>query len=308
MVLGLLMIAIVPKRDPFSLSLEGRQGYVYAAQAVCVIAAVHLYLSMPWLLQTGILQYWPYLAIGVSLVCLVLSDLLQRRGLEVLSEPIFRTAAMIPVFVAIAYWSIDSKANAALTFLLAGLIYLGIAVRFKAVWSGLMAMVLGNISLWLFYSQQSVSFTNHPQLWLIPPAICVLLGTWMERKRLPQKQLTAIRYACVFVIYLSSTSEILINGISQHLWPPMVLAVLSIAGMAAGIMLRVRSFLFVGVSFLFVSVIAMVSHAQQRLDHVWPWWAFGILMGAAILVMFGLFEKRRNDLIQIGNQMREWDG
>ena len=308
MVLGLLMIAIVPKRDPFSLSLEGRQGYVYAAQAVCVIAAVHLYLSMPWLLQTGLLQYWPYLAIAVSLVCLVISDLLKRRGLEVLSEPIFRTAAMIPVFVAVAYWSIKSEANAALTFLLAGLIYLGIAIRFKAVWSGLIAMVLGNLSLWLFYSQQSVEFTDHPQLWLIPPAFCVLLGTWMERGRLPQKQLTAIRYACVFVIYLSSTSEILINGISQHIWPPMVLAVLSIAGMAAGIMLRVRSFLFVGVSFLFVSVIAMVSHAQQRLDHVWPWWAFGIVTGAAILVMFGLFEKRRNDLIQVGKRMREWDG
>ena len=243
------MIAVVPQRDPFSLSLEGRQGYVYAAQAVCVIAAVHLYLSMPWLLQTGILKYWPYLAIAVSLVCTVVSDLLKRRGLEVLSEPIFRTAAMIPVFVAIAYWSIRSEANAALTFLLAGLIYLGIAVRFKAVWSGLMSMVLGNLSLWLFYSQQSVEFTDHPQLWLIPPAFCVLLGTWMERGRLPQKQLTAIRYACVFVIYLSSTSEILINGISQQIWPPMVLAVLSIAGMAAGIMLRVRSFLFVGVSF-----------------------------------------------------------
>jgi len=308
MILGLLMIAVVPKRDPFSLSLEGRQGYVYAAQVASVVAAVHVYLSMPWLLQTGILQYWPYLAIAVSLVCLVISDLLKRRGLEVLSEPIFRTAAMIPVFVAIAYWSIDSKANAALTFLLAGLIYFGIAVRFKAIWSGLMAMILGNISLWLFYSQQSVSFTNHPQLWLIPPAICVLLGTWLERKRLSPKQLTAIRYGSVFVIYLSSTAEILINGIGQQIWPPLVLAVLSIAGMAAGIMLRVRSFLFVGVSFLFVAVIAMVTHAQQRLGHVWPWWAFGILMGAAILVMFGLFEKRRNDLIQVGKQMREWDG
>ena len=308
MILGLLVIAVVPKRDPFSLSLEGRQGYVYAAQGACVIAAVHLYLSMPWLLQTGILQYWPYVAIAVSLICLVLSDLLKRRGLEVLSEPIFRTAALIPVFVAVAYWSIDSKANAALTFLLAGLIYLGIAVRFKAVWSGLMAMILGNVSLWLFYSDHSVGITNHPQLWLIPPAICVLLGTWMERGRISQKQLVAIRYACVFVIYLSSTAEILINGIGQQIWPPLVLAVLSIAGMAAGIMLRVRSFLFVGVSFLFVAVIAMVSHAQQSLDHVWPWWAFGIVTGAAILVMFGLFEKRRNDLIQVGKRMREWDG
>ena len=308
MVLGLLMIAVVPKRDPFSMSLEGRQGYVYAAQVFTVIAGAHVYLSMPWLLKTGILQYWPYLAIVVSLAGLGVSELLKRRGLEVLSEPIFNTAALIPVLVAMGYWLIDSKANAALTFLLSGLIYLGIAVRFQALWSAAMAMILGNISLWLFYSQQSVSFTNHPQLWLIPPAICVLLATWLDRKRFSEKQLTAIRYGCVFVIYLSSTSEILINGIGQQIWPPLVLAVLSIAGMAAGIMLQVRSFLFVGVSFLFVAVIAMVSHAQQSLDHVWPWWAFGILTGAGILVVFGLFEKRRNDLVRIGKQMREWEG
>jgi len=204
MILGLLTIAVVPKRDPFSLSLQGRQGYVYAAQVVSVISAAHLYLSMPWLLKTGILQYWPYLAIAVSLVCLVVSELLKRRGLEVLSEPIFRTAALIPVFVAQGYWLIDSQANAALTFLLGGLIYLGIAVRFKAIWSGVMAMILGNISLWLFYSQQAVSFTSHPQLWLIPPAVCVLLGTWLERKRFTQKRLTAIRYGCVFALTLSN--------------------------------------------------------------------------------------------------------
>jgi hypothetical protein len=32
------------------------------------------------------------------------------------------------------------------------------------------------------------------------------------------------------------------------------------------------------------------------LAHVWPWWAFGIGTGIAILVMFGMIEKRKNDL------------
>ena len=308
MVLGLLMIAVVPKRDPFSLSLDGRKGYVYVAQVVCIIAAAHIYLSMPWLLKTGILKYWPYLGIAVSMAGLIVSEVLKRRGLEVLREPVFNTAALIPVLVSIGYWIIDSRSDASFTFLLAGLIYLGIAIRYNAAWSGAMSMLLGNISLWLFYSDRAINFSEHPQLWLIPPAICVLVATWLERRWLTAQQLTAVRYACVFTIYLSSTAEVLINGFGQQLWPPMVLAILSIAGMAAGIMLQVRSFLFVGVSFLFLSVIAMVSHAHQRLDHVWPWWAFGILMGAAILAVFGFFEKRRNDLVRIGKQMQEWDG
>ena len=308
MVLGLLMIAVVPKRDPFSLSLDGRKGYVYVAQAVCVIAAVHIYLSMPWLLKTGILKYWPYLAIAVSLSGLIVSELLKRRQLEVLAEPILNTAALIPLLVSIGYWIIDSRADASMTFLLAGLIYLGIAIRYNAAWSGVMAMLMGNISLWIFYWDHSINFNDHPQLWLIPPAICVLLATWFERGWLTTQQRTAIRYACVFTIYLSSTAEILITGIGQQLWPPMVLALLSIAGMAAGIMLQVRSFLFVGVSFLFLAVVAMVSHAHQRLEHVWPWWAFGILVGAGILAVFGLFEKRRNDLVRLGKRMGDWEG
>ncbi len=307
-VLGLLTIAVVPKRDPFAFSLERRKGYVYVAQLVCVIAAAHIYLSMPWLLKTGILKYWPYLGIAVSLAGLLVSELLKRRELEVLSEPVYNTAALIPVLVAIGYWLVDSRADASLTFLLAGLIYLGIAIGHRAAWSGAMSMLLGNISLWLFYSVHAIDFSSHPQLWLIPPALCVLLATWFERKWLSPQQLTAIRYACVFTIYLSSTAEVLIDGFGQQLWPPMVLAVLSLIGMAAGIMLQVRSFLFVGAGFLLLAIIAMVSHAQQRLDHVWPWWAFGILMGAGILGVFGFFEKRRNELVSFGKQMRDWDG
>jgi len=307
MVLGLLAIAVVPKRDPFSLSLEGRQGYVYAAQVLTVIAAAHVYLSMPWLLKTGILQYWPYLAIVVSLAGLGVSELLKRRGLEVLSEPIFNTAALIPVLVAMGYWLIDSKANAALTFLLSGLIYLGIAVRFRAIWSAAMAMILGNISLWLFYSQQSVSFTNHPQLWLIPPAVSVLIAAQLSQSKLTAAQLALIRYICITTIYLSSTSEIFINGLGTRLWPPMVLALLSVVGILAGIMLQVRAFLYLGSVSLLFAMVTMVSHAQQRLEHVWPWWVFGITLGIAILVMFGLFEKRKNDMRHIVDQLKQWD-
>lgn len=65
--------------------------------------------------------------------------------------------------------------------------------------------------------------------------------------------------------------------------------------------------LFVGVGFLLVAVVAMISHAHRRLEHVWPWWAFGILTGIAILALFGIFEKRRNDLHRLANRLQQWD-
>ena len=307
MIVALVIIAVLPHRDPLSMSLTGRQAYVYIGQVVLIMTAAHVYLSMPWLLKTGILKFWPYLAMFVSFAGIVMSEVLKKRNLEVLSQPLFNTAGLIPVLVSIGFWLVDSRADAALTFLLSGMIYLGISMLTRSVLAGILALVMGNIALWIFYGDMSISFSNHPQLWLIPPAISVLVASHLERKRFSAGQLAFIRYACVFVIYLSSTSEIFVRGIGNALWPPMVLAVLSVAGMAAGILMQVRAFLFVGAAFLLTSMIAMVSLAQNRFEHVWPWWAFGICMGAAILVGFGVFEKRRNDLVRIGKGMREWD-
>ena len=87
----------------------------------------------------------------------------------------------------------------------------------------------------------------------------------------------------------------------------MVLAALSVAGIMAGILLQVRSFLYLGCLFLLMAMITMVAHAHQRLDHVWPWWAFGITLGIAILVMFGLFEKKKNEMKEIAGRLKEWE-
>ena len=135
----------------------------------------------------------------------------------------------------------------------------------------------------------------------------VLVAAQLSKARLTSSQLALIRYICATTIYLSSTSEIFINGLGIKLWPPMVLAVLSLGGIFAGMLLQVRAYLYLGALFLLMAMVTMVSHAHQRLEHVWPWWAFGITMGIAILVMFGLFEKRKNDLKQVVDRLQQWE-
>jgi len=109
------------------------------------------------------------------------------------------------------------------------------------------------------------------------------------------------------VIYLSSTSEIFINGLGEKLWPPIVLAVLAVGGILVGMMLQIRAFLYLGIVFLLLALVTMVSHAHQRFEHVWPWWAFGFSLGVAILVMFGLFEKKKKEMGEALGQLRQWD-
>ncbi|GAG80167.1 unnamed protein product, partial [marine sediment metagenome] len=173
---------------------------------------------------------------------------------------------------------------------------------------GSMAIIFGNAALWIFYGDYPrLNLITHPQIWLIPPAISVLIAAQFYKSHLSKNQLAAIRYVAITVAYVSSTSEIFINGLGSALWPPLVLAVLSVAGMGLGIMLQIRAYLYLGSLFLLMSMVSMVAHAHRSLDHVWPWWAFGITFGAAILVMFGFFEKKRNELKSLSSQLGKWD-
>src|SRR5205823_2328622 len=123
------------------------------------------------------------------------------------------------------------------------------------------------------------SFFQHPQLWLVPPALSTLLAAHLQRRRLEPTLLAAIRYAATLVIYLSSTSEMFIVGIGNSLWPPVIVALLGLAGAFAGMLLQIRPFLYMGAGFVLLALVSMVAHAARAIDHVWPWWAFGIGMG-----------------------------
>ena len=307
MISGLVIIAMRPEKDPFALSIQGRMGYVYAAEFVGLALIAHIYFSLPWLFQLGIKDYWPYIMMAICFGGVGVARVLETRELTVLGKPLFHTAAALPLIVAIAVFRVHSEANLELVMMTVGLAYLMISYTHSSLLSGAAAIVFGNLALWMVLNRTDFSFIDHPQIWLIPPAISTLIASQLSRNRLPANQLAAIRYVCIATIYVSSTMEVFISGIGENLWPPIVLTILSVIGIMSGIMFRVKSFLYFGSLFLLMSMISMVAHAHQSLGHVWPWWAFGIGLGIAILIMFGLFEKKKNEMKAIAGSLKEWE-
>ncbi|MEL7497594.1 MAG: hypothetical protein AAFN77_08285 [Planctomycetota bacterium] len=312
MIIGLITIAVRPESDPFSLSLQGRTGYVYVAQLVAAAMVAHLYFSAPWLFQLGLRKYWPFVVMAICFVGVGISELLKKRNLTVLSLPLFNVASVLPVLVAVVSFVDSQQTGVALRpatiMMTVGMLYLMICYVRRTVVSGAACVVFGNAALLLlFHEYPAFAFIEHPQLWLIPPAASVLIASQLMQRQLSTQQLTAIRYLCASVIYISSTSEIFIRGIGDSLWPPILLAAFAVAGILAGMLMRIRSFLYFGSLFLLVAMLTMVSHAHQRFDHVWPWWAFGIGLGIAILIMFGMFEKKKNEMKQLAEQFRAWE-
>jgi hypothetical protein len=147
---------------------------------------------------------------------------------------------------------------------------------------------------------------HYPQLWLIPPALATLVAEFLHRRRLNDAQRTAIRYMALSVIYVSSTSDMYIAGLGNDWRLPLVLMVLAVGGVMLGILLRVRSFLYLGTTFLLVDVSSLLWYAVVDLRQAWILYVSGIALGVAILALFAMFEKRRNDVRAAVERLRQW--
>jgi len=245
---------------------------------------------------------------AIAFAGVAVGELCQRSGLRVLSEPLVRTGAFLPLLPALGCWVVVAEGTdySALLFIV-GILYVLLSILRRSAASAFAAVIAGNGALWALLHDNGFSLWQQPQFWLIPPALSALIAGQLNRRRLTAEQLTALRYASVLVIYVSSTSEMFLRGIGDSLWPPMVLATLSVCGVLLGIVLRVRAFLYLGSSFVLLSVVSMVWHASKAIEQSWPWWAFGIGLGLAILAMFAVFERKRPEIERWIASMRQWE-
>jgi hypothetical protein len=315
LVIAALVFAVVPKWDPLRLSDRGRQAYVYAAEALAALVGVHIWLTRPWLFQFGIVErYWMLMVLGVAFGGAALSEIFHRRGMPVLSKPLERTAALLPLAPAIGFLI---PAQVETTLLLAGkspalwflgaLFYGFLAATRRSRIYAVLSLVAGVAGFWALWSYQNWGFLKHPQLWLIPVGLAVLVAEYLNRERLNAAQTTVLRYVALSLIYLSSATEYMWH-LGTSLWLPLVLIALCVLGVLVGVVLRIRSFLVVGIVFLLLVMVTMVKYAAFNLDHTWILWVFCIALGAGLITAFAVFERRREDILAAVRQFRKWEG
>ena len=301
-----LVAALVPGRDPLGLSERGRTLYVYVAEALAALLFLHIRVTLPWLFTGWFLRFWPLVVMAIAFVGVGLGELFRKRRQDVLAEPLRNTGALLPLLPALGFWVTTSEVHYSLLLLSIGVLYAALSVLRKSFGFGVLAAIAANGSLWyLLFKGDGLGFFNHPQLWLIPPALSLLAACYINRERLTNEQQTSVRYLAAIVIYVSSTADIFINGVAEAPWLPGVLAGLSIAGVLAGILLRVQSFLYLGTAFLVVALMTIIWHAAD--GHTWVWWVTGIIAGVAIIALFGVFEKRRDDVLRMVEQLKQWE-
>jgi hypothetical protein len=304
---GLICLAVLPGRDPFFQVERQRFLYVYAAEVVCALLCAHIYLTNPEFFRHRLQPYWPLIVMAIAYAGVAVSELFRRLKISVLSEPLEYSAAFLPVLPVVGFWFMGSELSYSTVLVVIGLLYVFLSLRRGSFVYPAAAAVVGNATLCSLLYDHGVSLLFHPQMFVIPPCLTVLAAAQINRDRLDARSLASLRYFAMTAIYVSSTGEMFQHGIGTTLWLPMVLAGLSVFGVLAGIVLRVRAFLYLGTSFLLLSIVSMVWHAARSIGHVWPWWVFLFALGVGLLTLFGVFEKKRPEVLALVGSLREWE-
>ncbi len=308
LIVACLAAAMLPGRDPLKLSERGRQVYVYIAEAILGALFMHIRICFPHWFSGTLDRYWPMIVMGIAFVGIGLGEYFQKRQLRVVSEPLTRTGVLLPILPVLGFWASNSHVHYSGLLLAVGALYgLLASLRRSMKWGALAALSVHGAVWYLLAQVDGLSFREHPQLWIIPPALSVMVGAHLTREHLTAAQLTNIRYITSSVIYISSTAEMFLRDVGVHPWLPIILAAISIAGIALGIFLRVRAFLFTGTAFLSMALLRVIWFAAVDREQTWLWFVAGILAGGVILAVFAVFEKKRQQVLALIEQLKRWE-
>jgi hypothetical protein len=257
---------------------SGREAYVYLSFASVMfgaLATAHFLFELPFgrsaLLSFGV--------IGISFLCIAINILAGRElksPVGILARPCYFLALGIPGFL-LATIPFDNRELTAYCTLAGGAFYLFVAHRTGSRWPVYVATILFNVAIY-FWVPALKETTGLFQLYVFPVAISILLIAQLHWQELRHSALNSIRYAAAGAILAASTLEVFMSEEPSLLRFIVVLA-LSLLGTAAGIALRVRPFVFLGLAFLTLNVIGQLGVQFQR---------EGGIIRAVILIVVGI--------------------
>lgn len=316
-VLRFLLLALVPFGIDASAGKSIRQAAVYAVESGLALLVAAIYLCFPDLFSGIVAQWWPLILFVIAMLSALIGFLCDRLGQDIIADPVRRSSLLLPAVPLLGVWWPNVHAAGVdwsdwqqywLLLLTAAALY-GMHGWYRpSIGIRLTSAGLTLLSFWcLLHSRPDLRFFEHPQFWLLPPALATLVFVEWNRQRLTPTVVTASRYLAILVAYFSSTADMVLKAFEGEMWQPLLLLILSMSGVLVGIALRIRAFLYCGSAFVIVALLGMVWHAQQAIDQVWPWWAFGILTGVTLIVLLGYFEKNRPRVLAYVEQLKSWE-
>jgi len=265
-------------------------------------------MTMPFLFGGWLSQYWPLVMMVIAYGGASVGEFLRRREQPVFADPLYRTGIFLPILPIVGLLiAPPTPVNLEHLLLMSAAQYGVVAAWRKSFGFAVLATLCANGAFWhLLAATPGWGFFEHPQVWLIPLALAVLVAAQLSQERIGDEELRTIRYICLLAIYCSSTADVFLNGVANAPWLPLVLAILSLAGVLVGVLHHIRPFLYLGITFLGIAILTMIYYASAELHWTWIWYVAGIALGAGMIALFALFEKRRSQMVSLFEGMKQW--
>ncbi len=314
----LIVVGLNPELSPIQQrTVRIQQGYVYVAEILLLVLFGHVYLSKPgWF---GVLRgYWPFVLLVIAFMGVFISEIFRKRENHVLSEPLHNTAFLLPAIPILTLWLFPSDggtlfADYSWLFFGAALLNVLMACLRKSFIHSVVAAIAGNASLWLYLtSNGSLIFADDPQLWVIPPAISLMIVAQIFKEKLDRRQISTIRYMCLTLVYLTASFEMVIDWASAegHTGQMLILGVLSLIGIGVGALFKMSQFIYLGLIFLVMTLLSLVFAALNAIkgdNNLIMIFSLVILLGILILVVIHLWKNHEERIKGWIEKLDSWD-
>ena len=282
---------------------------VYGAELMLLFAVVHLRLAVPAWFGVWLETLWPFLVYLFAMAGIGTAEWLAKRGNTIFPEPLRRTGYLLPLLPLLGVWAESDGFHPAGALFAGSALYLFLALTRRSVWLTAAAALFLNAGYWsLLLEIPANEIWRQPQAWLVPLAISALATIELHKKALPGGWLVPLRAIALALLYLSSTADLVLKGIGESAALSMLLALFSVLGIVAGLLLRVRAFLFTGLAFLLVALASLVWSAIVQVGWHWIWAACGLVLGLLIIGALAWLEKNRARVDGWLAALKSWEG
>jgi len=257
---------------------------VYAAQGLlmaCYFRAREVIVPSG-VVDAVLLSMFAYLDLG-------LSELMARLRQPHFARPTLRFAMLLPL-VPIVQGIWFARADGADLFVLfasAGFYALA-GLRIRSRTPAYAAAVLFNAFLWVGWYRLGWRFAERPEFYLMPVGFSSILFGEVNRKALGRATVNGARNLGLIVIDASLAVPIY-QAESFGAW--LTLLLVSLAGIFAGIGLRVQSFLWLGLAGFVAGLVYELG--RLGMEHALARWGVMLTLGVALVLLVAFNEKKR---------------
>jgi hypothetical protein len=273
---------------------------VYVAQAAMLGAYFDYRHATPIPVPTdaAVLTLLGYLDLG-------LAEVMHRLGRNPYGRPtlyVSLVVPLIPLALALANGRFD-EISVFLLFTTAAFYAVACHTRqWKSL--GYASAAIFNALLWIAWSRVGWRLADHPQFFLVPVGLSTVLFAEVNRQELGRSSVNAIRGVGLILTYASLAMPV---WQEQSFGSWLILLFLSLAGIFAGIGLRVQTFLWIGLVGFVLDVVYQLGRMGH--EHALAKWGIMLALGILMILFVALNEKKRivATMRQLYDQARQWE-